>query len=337
MFFSDEINKNNPLEVEEIKTFLKKFKVEYDNPDITLVIRDNGKIIASGSADGNILKYFFVKCDYAGQGAISIIYDSLLNYIFEKGYRSYFIFTTPSNKTIFESLGLKEVNSTESVLLLEGGFYNYNKWIQSIKENTGAKRGKRGSIVVNCNPMTLGHKYLMEKALEEVDELLIFVVEEDLSIFPFEDRYNIIVNEFINEPRIKVLKGGPYIISRGTFPTYFIKQKDKMLDIYTELDAKIYAEKIAEDLKIDIRFLGSEPKDIVTNAYNSSLKEILKTNGIDVKIIPRIESKGNPISASYVRQLLKEGKTEEAHKLLPKSTINFLNSEKGKEIIKKIQ
>lgn len=337
MFFSDEINKNNPLEIEEIKSFLKIFNVEYDNPDVTYVIRDNGKIIATGSAQGNILKYFFARCDYAGQGAISIIYDSLLDYIFEEGYNSYFIFTTPNNKNIFESLGLKEVHSTESVLLLEGGFYNYQKWLKEIKETIGNKKGRRGAIIVNCNPMTLGHKYLMTKALDEVDELLIFVVEEDLSIFPFEDRYNIIVNEFKDEKKIKVLKGGPYIISRGTFPTYFIKQKDRMLEIYTELDAKIFAEKIAKDLSIDIRFLGSEPKDIVTSAYNNSLKEILEANRIEVKIITRIESKGNPISASYVRQLLKEEKLEEAYKLLPNSTIEYLKSEKGKKIINKIQ
>jgi len=59
MFFSDEINLNNPIEVEEIKSFLKIFNVDYDLPDKTYVIRDNGEIIATGSASGNILKYFF--------------------------------------------------------------------------------------------------------------------------------------------------------------------------------------------------------------------------------------------------------------------------------------
>lgn len=337
MFFSDELNVNNPKEVEEIKKFLKIFNVEYDFPDKTFVIRDNDEIIATGSASGNILKYFFAKCTYSGQGAIGIIYNSLLEYIMEKGYSSYFIFTTPNNKSIFESLGLKEVYSTDKVMLLEGGFYNYNVWISGIKKLIGSKNGKRGAIIVNCNPMTLGHKYLMTKALEEVDELLIFVVEEDLSIFPFKDRYNIIEKEFENERRVKVLKGGPYIISRGTFPTYFIKQKDRMLEIYTELDAKIFAEKIAKDLEIDIRFLGSEPTDVVTLAYNESLSDILESNEIDVKIIQRKEFDDKPISASYVRNLLKENRLNEAYKLLPQSTIDFLKTVKGIQIIEKIK
>lgn len=311
--------------------------MEYDFPDITFVIRDNGEIIATGSASGNILKYFFAKCTYSGQGAIGIIYNSLLEYVIEKGYNSYFIFTTPNNKTVFTSLGLSEVYSTDRVILLEGGFYNYSKWISKVKDYVGLKNGRRGVIVVNCNPMTLGHKYLMNRALEEVEELIIFVVEEDLSIFPFETRYNIVANEFKNDDRVKVIKGGPYIISRGTFPTYFIKKKDQMLDIYTDLDASIFADKIAKDLEIDIRFLGSEPIDLVTLAYNKSLKTILEDRKIQVRIIDRIEEGNQPISASYVRKLLKEDKAEEAYKLLPRSTIEFLESEDGKKIIEKIK
>src|SRR5699024_11021962 len=151
-----------------------------------------GEIIATGSADGNILKYFFACKRYEGQGAIGIIYNSLLNHILESGYDSFFVFTRPSTKMIFQSLGLKEVQSTQSVSLFEGGFYNYERWIRKLKSSLGSKKGTRGAIVMNCHPMTLGHKYLIEKALEEVNELLIFVVEEDKSIFPFRDRYEII-------------------------------------------------------------------------------------------------------------------------------------------------
>lgn len=337
MFFSDELNQSNPLEINEIKSFLKKFNVYYDFPDKTYVIRDEGEVIATGSASGNILKYFFADCNYSGEGAIGIIYNSLLDYIIEGGYNSYFIFTTPDNKEIFQSLGLNEVISTNSVTLLEGGFYNYDKWIEGIRKEVGGNKGKRGAIVVNCNPMTLGHKYLITEALKQVDDLLIFVVEEDASIFPFEARYNILLNEFKDKKRVSVLKGGPYIISRGTFPTYFIKQKDKMLEIYTELDAKIFGDKIASDLEIDTRFLGSEPLDVITNAYNSSLEQILTYSGIEVRIIPRIESGENPISASFVRQLLKEDRYEEAYKLLPESTIEFLKSEEGSGVINKIK
>lgn len=337
MFFSDEINFNNVKDIEEIKKYLKMNNVDYDLPDKTFVIRDKGQIIATGSADGNILKYFFSKDEYQGQGLMVTIYNSLLNHLFESGYNSFFVFTSPCNKTIFQSLGLKEVYSTNRVSLFEGGFYNYQKWINGVKDSIIPKKGIRGAMVVNCNPMTLGHKYLIETALEEVDDLLVFVVEEDRSIFPFKDRFNIINNELKGNKNIRVIKGGPYIISRGTFPTYFIKKKDEMLDIYTELDGSIFAKKIAQDLEIDIRFFGEEPTDIVTLNYNNTLKKILEDNSIDVKIIKRKQLDKTIISASYVRKLIESSKIEEAYKFLPQATIEYLKSEEGQRIVEKIQ
>ena len=39
---------------------------------------------------------------------------------------------------------------------------------------------------MNCNPFTLGHKYIVEKAARENDNVIIFVVEEDKSSFPIQ-------------------------------------------------------------------------------------------------------------------------------------------------------
>lgn len=336
MFFSDEINFNNAKDIEEIKEYLKINSVDYDLPDKTFIIRDEGQIIATGSADGNILKYFFSKDEYQGQGLMGIIYNSLLNHLLENNYNSFFVFTTPCNKNIFLSLGLKEVHSTARVSLFEGGFYNYEKWMTSVKNNVMTKQGIRGTIVVNCNPMTLGHKYLIDKALEKVDELLVFVVEEDSSIFPFKDRFNIVKSELADYKNVTVIKGGPYIISRGTFPTYFIKKKDEMLDIYTELDGSIFAKKIAQDLEIDKRFFGEEPIDLVTLNYNNTLKRILEDSSINVEIIKRKQLDNTIISASYIRALLKKNKIQEAYKFLPNATIEYLQSNDGKMIVEKL-
>lgn len=333
MLFSDEINKNNPKDIEEIREFLNRFNVKYDDPEKTFVIRDKGKIVSTASVDDNILKYFFVDKEYEGQGTIGIIYQSLLNYLFEKNIDSFFVFTSPDNKDIFKSLGLEEVYSTKEVSLFEGGFYNYDKWINKVKSSLGRKTGTRGAIVMNCNPMTLGHRYLIEKSLDKVDDLIIFVVEEDRSVFPFKDRFNIMQEEIKDLDNVYLIKSGPYIISQATFPTYFIKKEDDMLEIYTELDASIFADKIAKDLQIDIRFLGSEPEDLVTLEYNNSLKNILEANRIETRIIPRIELEGKIISASRVRKLLKEGKYREAYSYLPETTINYLKTEKAKEVI----
>ena len=344
MYFSDEINKKNKIDIEDIEEFLNRYNVKYDFPEKTFVIRDKGKIVSTGSIEGNIMKYFFTDTDYKGEGTVSIIYNSLLNYLIEDGQSSYFIFTTPANKEIFSSLGLNLVQETLDVALLEGGFYSYKKWIKSVKEklardsdNSKTKKVRRGSIVVNCNPMTLGHLYLIEKSLEEVDELIVFVVEEDKSVFSFEDRWKILNEEFKDNDKVKLIPSGPYIISRATFPTYFLKEDDDKLDIYTNLDASIYASKIAKDLEIDIRFLGTEPTDKVTRTYNKNIKKVLEKFHIEVKVVERKKLQGDAISASKVRALLAEDRVEEAYKYLPGSTRTFLKSQRGKDTINRLK
>ena len=337
MFFADELNLNNENEVNEIKEFLQSYRIIYERQDKTYVIRKDGEIIATGSRKGNVLKYFFVDCTYSGQGAIAVIFNQLLEDLFDKGYKSYFVFTTPNNKTVFQSLGLNEISSTDKVTLLEGGFYNMENWLEEMKEEIGPRKGTRGAIVANCNPMTLGHKYLVTEALEHVDQLLVFVVEEDLSIFPFEDRYEIVKNELKDFNNVKVLKGGSYIISRGTFPTYFIKKKDDLLEIYTDLDATIFGHRIAKGLEINIRFLGTEDIDDVTNAYNKSLIKMLDDYNVDTILIPRLKIGDKTVSASYVRRLIKEEEMEKAYKLLTIATKRFLETTKGEKIIQKIK
>ena len=338
MFFSDEINKKSDIDVRDISMFLKKHGVKYDYPETTFVIRDNREIISTGSLDGNVFKYFFTDEEYKGQGTISVIYNSLVKNIMERGRDSFFVFTGPRNEEIFKSLGLSLVYKTSNVVLLEGGFYNYESWIKKTKNKLKPKNKEvRGSIVMNCNPMTLGHKYLIEKALEKVDYLIIFLVEEDKSVFPFKERWGIMSKELSEYKNIEVVPSGPYIISSGTFPTYFLKKEDDKLDLYTRLDGGIFKDKIAKDLDIDIRFLGSEPYDTVTRAYNESLKNIFEESEINLEIISRKELDGNIISASMVRKLLKDGKEEETYKFLPESSISFLKSKIGQEIVEKLR
>ena len=331
------LNKRNNFEIKEIYHYLEGFGVNFDNPAKTVIAREDGKIVGTGSVDGKVMKYFFIEEGHKGEGILPKIYEKLLDYLFETGATEHFVFTKPLNRLYFEGLGLSEVWETDNVLLLEGGFSTYESWVNSVKKKLNPEVIKRGTIVANCNPMTLGHKYLMEYAARQVDELVIFIVEEDKSIFPTDDRFKIVESEFKNRNDIVVVKGGPYIISQATFPTYFIKKLDDATKFYAELDAEIFSGKIAKDLEIDIRFVGEEPLDKLTNEYNKKLRKSTIGKTVELEMIPRLEEEGNVISASYVRKLLKEAKYEEAFKMVPKCTEDFLKSEEGLRIIKKIQ
>jgi [citrate (pro-3S)-lyase] ligase len=86
----------------------------------------------------------------------------------------------------------------------------YKKLLTETREKT---IGKIGAVVMNCNPFTLGHRYLIEYAASKVTHLYIFAVEEDKSIFPFKDRFDLIKAGTAGLKNSTVLPSGKFIIS----------------------------------------------------------------------------------------------------------------------------
>ncbi len=187
--------------------------------------------------------------------------------------------------------------------------------------------GKIGSIVMNCNPFTYGHRYLIEEALKTADFLIIFVVEEDKSLFTFDERFAMVYDGVRNLSHVMAVPSGPFILSRTTFPEYFIKEADEDIVKNVENDITLFAEKIAPELKISYRFVGEEPEDMVTNEYNCAMKRILPENGIRLIEIPRKKINGRLISASLVRKCLEDDDMETLYGLIPETTRNILFSE----------
>ena len=99
----------------------------------------------------------------------------------------------------------------------------------------------------------------------------------------------------------------------------------------------IFAQRIAPELNITARYVGEEPNDKTTMAYNQAMSEILPENGIELYIIPRKEINGEVISASKVRKAVLEGNWEAVASMVPQSTLVYLQSEKGNEIVKRIE
>ena len=181
-----------------------------------------------------------------------------------------------------------------------------------------------GAIVMNCNPFTLGHRYLIEQALQQCDYLAIFVVQEDQSIFPFDDRLRLVDEGVADLKNVVVIPSGRFIISSLTFSEYFNKSKIQDRTVDTSLDVTIFAREIAPCLHITKRFVGEEPFDAVTRQYNENMKRILPEYGIELIEIPRQTDGEEVISASRVRALLEKKDFEGIEKLVPKSTYEYL-------------
>ena len=338
-FNVERINLKDSNKVVEVKDFLKAFNLELDdNVDFTIVIRQNEEIKATCSKSKNVFKCFAVSDDFRGEGVSAKLMGAVSDKLFEEGIYHSFIFTKVGNIDIFASLGYKLIHKIENVALLESGIYDIRKYLKQMQvEYSIDVDTKKAAIVMNCNPFTLGHRYLIEEAARQSTEVLVFIVEEDKSSFPFIYRYEMVKKGVSHLSNVRVIKGGEYIISEATFPTYFIRKKDEILKAYTTLDASIFGRYFCEALNITKRFIGEEPYCVVTNAYNDALKEILPTYGVEVIEVKRVAFRSDIISASKVRKLIVEGKIEEIKHLVPSSTWEFLNTVIGKEIMGKIK
>ena len=183
-----------------------------------------------------------------------------------------------------------------------------------------------GAIVMNCNPFTLGHLYLVERALEQTGMLYVFIVEEDRSAFSFRDRFSMARAALAGKERVRVLPSGTCIISSSTLPEYFTKDDIRDVAIDASLDIALFAEHIAPALDITKRFFGHEPFCAVTGQYNREMEEHLPRHGVAFVEIPRLTADGVGISASEVRRLANAAPPdwERLARLVPESTLRHL-------------
>lgn len=183
-----------------------------------------------------------------------------------------------------------------------------------------------GSIVMNCNPFTNGHRYLIEYASKQVDRLYVFVVEEDCSFFKFVDRYEMVKKGTSDLANVIVIPSGNFIISTLTFPEYFLKDYVKEKNFDVSLDLETFCSLIAKPLNINVRFAGQEPFDPVTKNYNESMERILPKYGMKFVEIPRLKVQGREeqINATKVRCLIKEKNVKELKNYVPDSTLNII-------------
>lgn len=309
---------------------------------------DGDEILAGGGLDGNVIKCVAVSESARSEGLMNILVSRLIAIAREEGRESVKAFTKPENEGIFKSLGFALIASSPNAILMEngrGGLPEYRKYLESL-----ARPGRNGAIVMNANPFTKGHRYLVEQAASLVDNLYVIVVREDRSRFPYAERKAMIDAGCAGLDNVIVCEGSDYAISAATFPTYFLKKLDDATDTQIALDLDLFVNHIAKPLGVTVRFAGSEPEDALTRRYNELMAEILPGTSvavvrqahqpdpelvkgsalrqarrpIDFVEIPRLEQKGKPLSATSLRRALDKGGFKEAMEYIPVSSIPYL-------------
>lgn len=326
-----ELSLNFAPDRQQLVDFIARHSLQYEeNIETALGVFDCGnQLVGCGCCTGNLLKCFAVNEDLRGQNILGVLVSNLVNNRFLAGYCDLFLVTRPHNQLLFSACGFYPLAQTDSVVLLENCRNGLEKYYQPLAISNSEQIG---CAVVNCDPFTLGHLALISYAAAHCNLLYVFVVQEERSCFPFADRIALVRRGTEHLANVRVYPSGPYIISHATFPTYFLKKDEDAVQIQAELDATLFAKRIAPILHITKRFAGQEPLDVVTAHYNAAMMEILPRYGIDFCEIPRIcRPDGAVISASAVRALIaQKGADPELEQMVPSVTVTYIKNSLGK-------
>ncbi len=297
-------------------------------------VYEDDQLVATGSRAGNILKMLAILPEYQGGAVLGELLTGLITSGVNAGHETIFVYTKPEYVVSFQSLNFTLLACQEKVALLEYG-KGISEWLDSKKDLV--RKGLNGAVVVNCNPFTYGHRYLIVSAAAQVENLYIFVVKEDRSVFPFEVRYRLVKEGVRDLPNVIVLDTSRYIVSGATFPTYFLKKDDSVAHIQMELDVNLFAAKVAPFFGITRRFVGTEPNCALTGSYNLAMQKILPTYGIELQIIERRQAQHGVISASRVRELIGRDDFSGLSEYVPPTTLAYLRSDEAAAIRERLR
>lgn len=329
------IKAGNAQAREEVARFLARNGLGIDN-DIEqfIVARYQRQLVGCTGIASNTLKCIAVDAGWRGTSlSLTLIHEAEL-LAAQNGEHQLFLFTCPDNVKSFRGCGFYPLVTIENcAALMENTPVGIHRYCSQLRRHHFVPGQNIGAIVMNANPFTLGHQYLIEHAASRCDWLHVFVVQEDVSAFSFKERFAMVRDGARHLQNVTVHPGSLYIISRGTFPGYFLKDKQVIDKAYAAIDLMLFRRYIAPALNINHRFVGTEPFCPLTAEYNRAMHRWLEDETCSaVRVsVHEIERKtdGNnvPVSASAVRRLLNQNKLSAASCMVPATTRAFLNKE----------
>ena len=352
------LNPTTPRQRQRIEAFLKRNGLRFDDMHYyAAVTDDDGEMIAGGGLKGNVIKCVAVDDAHKGEAIANTLISHLIAHANEEGHSNVMLFTKPKNKQLFESLSFRLLAEAPEAVLMETGIGGLGDTVEALKKikeegevckenNQECKKEEktnlnittpqhlttspsqplttttplRGVVVMNCNPFTLGHRYLIEQAAKQVERLFVMVVREDCSLFAYAERKAMVEQGVAHLENVTVIDGSEYAISQATFPTYFLKRLDDAADTQMLLDLDLFRRHIAPALGATVRFVGTEPTDRLTRRYNQLMHEVLA----DVRETDRLEKEGNAVSASRVRKAMEQGDMSTIRQLVPPTTLPYI-------------
>lgn len=318
--------------MEKVKNFLGLMGLGVDaDVELFVIAYAQSKVVGCGGLAGSTLKSIAVDEAHQGFGLSTTLLTELVTHAYDMGRYNLFIYTKPDNYQMFHNAGFHLLTSVKNrVILMEN---SKSRLLRYCNQLALLKRSGEqiGSIVMNANPFTNGHRHLVEHASKQCDWVHLFVVKEDRSFFSYQDRLAMIRAGVADLDNVIIHEGSDYIISRATFPSYFLKDEGVINYCHTAVDLQLFRSYIAPALGITHRYVGTEPICTVTRFYNQQMQQWLATPTLEsapVSLIeiPRSECIGQPVSASLVRNLLFDNEWSSIQQLVPNTTYDYLKN-----------
>lgn len=321
------------VELNHIQNFAPS---EVDQIEKTFIWVEGDDVAATGSIAGNVLKYIAVCGKYSDGGAMfNQVVSHLITQAAMLGRYHLFVFTKPQYSQSFQYVGFKELALSNDGAILETGPGGIADYLATIPV---ADDGEQvAAIVMNANPFTKGHQYIVETASRENDHVYVFVLQDDSSIFTYQERFELVKQGTAKFKNVTVVPSGEYMISAATFPAYFLKDDQDQGHYQAVLDVSLFKRNIVPALHIKKRYVGTEPFSKTTDSYNQAMHEVLPPE-VAVVTVPRLELGGEVISATKVRQAIVTQDVAYLDQVLPATTRTFVKAhlaELGKRIEQK--
>lgn len=172
----------DPRRREAVDLFLHQHQLSLEaDCEIVIVAEYQRRIVGCGAIAGCVLKCIAVDPSLQGEGLSLKLLTELMTLAYELGRSELFLFTKPYNAALFSCAGFWPIaRAGDRAVLMENSRERLTRYCRQLRMYRQPGE-KIGAIVMNANPFTLGHRWLVEQAARQCDWLHLFVVKEDAS------------------------------------------------------------------------------------------------------------------------------------------------------------
>jgi len=163
----------SPFFRNKVEGFLRANGLRMETLDVYYTLQNtDGDILAGAGLAGDVIKCVAVAAEARSEGLVAPLVSHILS---QHGAGNLKVFTKPENEAVFTSLGFHVIARAPLAILMENG-RGLEEYLASFPVST--EHQTTGVVVMNANPFTLGHLYLLQQAATQVDRLVVIPVKE---------------------------------------------------------------------------------------------------------------------------------------------------------------